>query len=124
MLKEILLEALSTNMSIDDMMQKPEFSIGMMEILTDRMGNDALKYVQIDPHLCTVLFVSGIMLGADDTKMPRQEIIDIKPYIQLKAKILIFKMLKDSLRTFMKHKMAYTQIMINGIFYGQECALK
>ena len=124
MLKEILLEALSTNMTIDELLTKPEFRMGMTEVLVEEMGEDVQIYMNIDPYLCSILFIGGIMEGTDNPITPRQEIIDENHLFLELSKILVFKTHKESLRTFLKYKQEFTQILISGFYYGQECVLK
>ncbi|MBE6274481.1 MAG: hypothetical protein E7097_11490 [Bacteroides sp.] len=96
-----------------------EFHDIMMEILIKNFGEDILHYVEKDVNLCMSIFVFGCIYGNDNPTMKRLEIIENSTVLQQRTRSLVEATLYPSLENFDKYKDIYTQVLIQGIYFGQ-----
>lgn len=96
-----------------------EFHDIMMDILIKNLGEDILHYVETDVKLCMSIFVIGCIYGKDNPTMKRLEIIENSTFLQQRTRSLIEDTLYPSLENFDKYKDIYTQVLIQGIYFGQ-----
>lgn len=96
-----------------------EFYDIMMEILIKNLGEDILHYVETDVNLCMSIFVFGCIYGKENPTQTRLEIIENSTNLQQKTRSLVEATLYPSLENFDKYKDIYTQVLIQGIYFGQ-----
>lgn len=96
-----------------------EFHETMMEILIKNFGEDIIHYVEEDDNLCISIFVFGCIYGTDNPTMKRLEIIENTTVLQQRTRSLVETTPHLSLENFDKYIDIYTQVLIQGIYFGQ-----
>ena len=108
------------SITLDDFLLLEGFYEVMMRVLVEEIGEDVLRYVEMDKKLCVSLFVLGSLYGQENWGFSRLDIIERTEELRKMSGEVVGQISDESLLLFNRHKDVFIQIMLQGIYFGQK----